>query len=263
VITFVRVVAIVATLTLAVGCGAPDRRDEASGGPRLGPASEYQIPTDVDVQTYFGSVRRVSEAASEMRFSQNLIEHLPNQGFIINGADPITLSSAVVIGRVVAVSPGSAYALPDGRQDAARSVPVPFDSPDALWRVARVEIEIEAWFGDGPSPATLQVGAFVPHPAGLDGDAELEGLAKLGRLIVVLDPDRTYSWDEDVQVIARGGALLGDIDSSGAVGFPALGVESRRFVDDATVDDLKAAWSMSPEPITIDVDMETGVLERS
>ncbi|KAA1417018.1 hypothetical protein F0U44_17725 [Nocardioides humilatus] len=236
---------------------------DPAAGPVLGPGSTYRVPQNDDIQIYFRSIAGVNDAGAELRFSNDIVEHLPNQQFIVNGQEPITLSRGIVVGRVTGVLPGRAYVTDSTDSQDGRSMLVGFKDPLAEWRIARLQVSVDRWYADAPAPTDIEVGAFVAHPAGDPlGQAEMRGLADLGRIVLVLDPARRFEWNTNVFPVARGGVLLGDIDTAGEIGFPGLGPESSDFVGSATIADLDAAWKATPQPIEIAIDMETGVLER-
>ncbi|MFS3129274.1 hypothetical protein ACLM5J_12810 [Nocardioides sp. Bht2] len=243
---------------LLAGCGtsSPPTTAGTSGEVRqLGPESDYQVQDNKDAQIYWRSLKDVASSGSALWFSEDLVEHLPNQLFSINGKNPVPISTGVVVGRVVKVTPGHGFVeSPDGKEDEDRNDAVGFDDPNSIWRIARVHIEVDQWFAQGPAPKTVVVGGFVAHPAGEIGDAEVRGLAELGEVIVAFDEYRTFDWDKDVRVVARGGALLGDVDEAGEIGFPALGEDSASFVNGVRVADLREAWSRKPATIRISVD---------
>lgn len=259
-------VAIIAALAMAtlVACGtgnsAQDPTGEPMGGQRLGPGSAYEVPANPDIQTYFRTLQDRADAVARTPLSNDLVEYLPNQRFIVDDRAPRALSKGVVVGEVTEVLPGAAFTTDDDTVDLGTRVD--FADPSADYRIAIVRINVDHWFGEHAEPAFVEVGAFIPHPAGTLGDAEINGLRALGKILVVLDADRTYDWDPEVRVIASSGLLLGDIDSRGTIGFPALGMSSGDFVGGATVASLAAAWRSTPAPIRIHEDHETGVLSR-
>ena len=252
------------TLAAATGCGdsdsAIDDTDEPARGEVIGPGSACRDPENGDVQTYFRALQDRSEAMARIVLCDRLVEYLPNQKFVVNGGPARVVSGGAVVGEVIEVSPGAAYVTSQDTVDLGTEVD--FDDPRAAYRLARVRIAVERWLAPGPVPDVVDVAAFVPHPVGCLGDAEVDALRRLGRVIVVLDESaRRYPWGPEVRVIADGGVLLGDVDAWGRIGFPALGPDSSDFVAGATVEALAAAWQRQPAPITVHED-ENGVRTR-
>lgn len=252
------------TVASSAGCGtgssAIDHTDEPVPSQVLGPGSGYRVPEDSDIQTYFRALQDRSEAMARIVLSDRLVEYLPNQKFVVNGGPARAVSGGAVVGDVVEVSPGAAFVT--SRDTVDLGTEVDFDDPRAAYRFARVRIAVERWLAPGPAPDVVDVAAFVPHPAGPLGDAEVGALRRLGRVIVVLAAtDRRYDWGPEVRVIAGSGVLLGDTDERGRIGFPGLGPDSSAFVGGTTVGGLTTAWQRKPPPITVRED-DNGVLTR-
>lgn len=256
-----KLVGLFVAMILVSACGSSAHVVEpAADGPLLGDDGSYRLTSDENVQLYFAGLRGVNEASAGHLFGRILADYLPNQKFVVNGEEPKALSSGVVVGTVTRVDKGPGFIVPN---ESRAAVPVDFDDPAAVWRIARVTIEVEEWLGaERRDEEVVTIGAMITHE-GSEAAEQLAGIAKLARVAVVLDPDRVYDWDADVRVVARGGVLFGDIDSDGFIGFPALGGESGSFVSDVeTVGKLLASSSAERTPIQVSVDMKSGIITR-
>lgn len=225
-------VTLAAIAALAAGCGS--RGDLA---PSASATSTYEAPTSTNAAYFVGGLQAVQEGASGFYYQETLADYLPNRLFSIEGTKAKSMTGGVVVGTVTKVEPGKGFVVvnvePEGAvPDAPGGTAASFDDPDAAWRVAKVTIKTDATYGVDGEPDELQIGVRLISES--DYQREMAGIEELGDVVVVLDPERTYDWDRDLKVVARGSALLGDIDTAGQIGFPGLGDGSKAFVGNLT-----------------------------
>jgi hypothetical protein len=151
---------------------------------------------------------------------------LPNRRFWFMEDDrtiAFEFSNAIVVGQVVAVTKGPAFA--HEADDELRSVD--FDDPSAAERTIDVHVRIEELFGPNgriESPASGELSVRWGGLGRLDGPARMTyiaAMASLGRIVAVLKTrsDR----DGDVCIPVLQGGLLGQVNDSDELTFPGLG----------------------------------------
>jgi hypothetical protein len=217
----------------------------------------------------------VMGSASSIDFEYDLAEFLPRQLFSINDRPTAAASAGVLIGEITSVEPGRGYAVldDDGQpaRDADEGTAVAFDNPRSVWRVAVVTMKVDRSLstrrigGCSPGATTACTTRFGYAVYGDDPAAEMKGLLDLRDVVVVLDPLRTYpDIEPGLPAVARGGALLGDVDRHGYVGFPAMAEENKAFVGslDTVAAIVKAAAAPAPPAIRVTVDSE-GMVHRA
>jgi hypothetical protein len=227
----------VAPLMVLTSCGnaSVERKNETQVGHqqsvKLEVPGRYSLPRVREALLYFAGQNAVYAAASSNYFATTLSDNLPNQTYSVEGAPPTPSSGGVVVGRVLEATPAYGFVSSGGetRDDPQTSTPVGFDNPRAEWRIATVRISVQKSAGIEGPPGEVVVGALVTA-VGEDAHRQVQGLSELGDVVVILDGERSYAWDPKVRVVARGGALLGDVDPAGFIGFPALGPENKVFV---------------------------------
>ncbi|MBM9461796.1 hypothetical protein JK386_18050 [Nocardioides sp. zg-536] len=282
--TFLSAATITALAGIVTACGTASETPRATQDPastrtldvpRVAVSGRYKPPADGPARDLIDHQAAVSSSASSINFETGLAEFLPRQQFSIDGGPPAPASRGILVGEIVSVAPGSGYALldADGKPDpdAEGGTPVPFDDSRAMWRVVVVTVKVDHALTTAPAGGcdpndsdgcTAQFG-YPIYSA--DPGNDVKGLRALGDVVVVLDPKRSYpKIAKDLPAVARGGALLGDIDARGVIGFPALGEENESFVGahDTVASLVKQAEKATPPVIRVTVDLETGTIKR-
>jgi hypothetical protein len=195
-----------------------------------------------------------NQGAGGVWIERNLADLLPNQRFSVDGGSAQPLAEDVVIGTITRAEGGAGYAV-EG-EDAPGGTVVPFDSDDAVWRVADLTITVDDSLGD-----RFDSGQEVRVGVGFDGGADtrtmLQGLE--GReVLVVLDAPGFYQHDRQLYSIGHFHALLGFVAESGAVSFPLLGDDEQAFVGGLdTLEEIRAEAAERKPPLRVVV--ESGI----
>ena len=151
---------------------------------------------------------------------EQLRDALPNVAFSIDGSPAQPAYGGIVEGHVAAVAEGASYRDEIGT-DGARSVQLPFDSPDATWRMIVLTIDVENDF-DTTTEAPESVRLGVTFDGGADAKSMLSAFE--GRhVLAVLDRPGAFPPDQTLRIAARSGALLGFVDEDGRISMPLLG----------------------------------------
>lgn len=232
-----------ACLALALSaCGAaPDKpaADKQVPARKLASNGAYYLPTSAAAREFLSIQASREAAADSFYYDQKLAEALPNNLVSIDGAPEGLLAKGVVIGTVKSVDPGQAYAV-DGA-DADSGTTVAFDDPNAAWRVAVVTVAAQHNLtrSDGQvvdHPGDVKIGVVI---AGDSWQQQMDGIKALSDVVVVLDNHRSYDFEQPaINAVARNGALFGDVDANGKIGFPALDEASASYI--GTLDTVPA-----------------------
>lgn len=176
----------------------------------------------------------------------HLREALWNVEFSIDGSAAQPAYGGVVQGRVTAVAEGASYRDEVG-PDGARSAQLPFDSPDATWRMIVLTIDVENDFDPTTeAPETVRLG--VTFDGGADAKSMLSAFEGQ-HVLAVLDRPGAFSADQTVRTAARSGALLGFVAEDGSISMPLLGEEERDYLIGLTTIDAVIEESEKPRSI--------------
>ena len=173
-----------------------------------------------------------------------LREVLPNVQFAIDGSPARPAFDGVVQGQVTAVAEGASYRDEIG-PDNARAVEVPFNSPDATWRMIVLTIDVANDFDP-----TTQAAETVQLGVAFDGGADTESMmsAFQGRqVLAVLDKPGALVPDQTLRTAARSGALLGFVAGNGSISMPFLGAGEHGYLGELTTLETVIAEAKKPE----------------
>jgi len=245
-------IAVAAASVLLAGCTAA-------------PATVTSAPTTIDNAADVESPDYLLEAISaryevaETVVPEASLEDLvPSQKFSIEGSKAQSLAGGIAFGKVIKVTPGASYTV--SAADDLVDIELPFDSPNALWRVAILTVQVERGLGDVAGDKTVEVGYVLD--ATLDADKLVDQLDDLGKVAVVLNRPGKFDFDPELYSVRWSGALLGLVDKNKEISFPGLGHESEEFVGDLeTVDDVVAENKKPHE--TVEVEIESNTYVRS
>ena len=126
-------------------------------------------------------------------------------------------------------------------------MPVDFDDPSVAERSASVHVAVEEVIGKESVPValTFRMGLLNAH----DPDLFLDGLRSLGHVAVALTRHPRHA---DVLLPAEQGALIGRIDETGGLTFPALAPAGDEFLAGiATVDKFRTTASEADEMVVL------------
>jgi hypothetical protein len=219
-------------LAATAACGTAPK--DAAAAHQLAPKrltanGSYFLPTNSLARAALGAQAARLANADGLFYDEHLVQVLPNEFLSVNGGASVPITKGLVIGNVTNVEPGQAFT---AEEDGARGTSTPFDSANAMWRIAVVTINAEHYLKRDSGhvvdePGSVRVGVVI---IGDDYQLQMQGLQALGKVAVVLDPDRTYDFEPGLPAVARNGALFGDVDGAGHVGFPALDEASADYV---------------------------------
>lgn len=185
-----------------------------------------------------------ASAESRLVPEESLADLLPNRQFSVNGAPARTLSAGVVVGLVVGVEPGAAYV---AGGDTPGGVEVPFDDPNAAWRLMVVTLDVDEAVGSLPEDGAVRV--VLPLGADVDPETFSQDVEAMGTVIAVLDPPGAFEVDVSAHPVHWDGVFLAPIDADGGFTFAALGDDAEPFQAGLdTVDELMAA-AAEPEVV--------------
>jgi len=191
----------------------------------------------------FDSIASAAASSSGIRTERSLADLLPNRLFASGGETPAPLAAGIAVGTISNVAGGIAFA-PDGVTE------VPYATADASARTVLFDIAVSDGFGEASGRSTVSVGLTVN--AAVDGDRLIASLEAAGSVIVVFDAAGDFDFAPGVYSVRGGGTLLGTVDTSGAIAFPALGAAGSEFTGSlATVAALTAESTRSVDIGTI------------
>jgi hypothetical protein len=175
-----------------------------------------------------------------------LREALPNVEFSVNGSAAQPAYGGVVEGQVTGVADGASYRDEVG-PDTARSVQLPFDSPEATWRMLVLTIDIKNDFDlTVEGPETVRLG--VTFDGGADAKSMLSAFEGQ-HVLAVLDRPGAFSADPTVRTAGRSGALLGFVAEDGSISMPLLGEDEHDYLIGLTTIDALIAESEKPKSV--------------
>lgn len=216
------------------------------------PAHMDEVALDVDEVALDYAIGHLGERYMSMDaiwLDDQLRQALPNVEFSINGSAAQPAYGGVVQGQVTAVAEGASYRDEVG-PDTARSVQLPFDSPEATWRMIVLTIDVKNDFDPtAEAPETVRLG--VTFDGGADAKSMLSAFQGQ-HVLAVLDRPGAFSADPTVRTAGRSGALLGFVAEDGSISMPLLGDEERAYLDGLTTIDAVSAESQKPRS-TIEV----------
>ena len=232
-------------VVLLAGC-APLVTSEA-------PAADTTAVNFDDSRNYlFNAVESRFDSTETVVVEESLEDLLPSQEFSVEGSEAQSLAGGIVFGTITDVAPGVSYTInPD---DELNDVELPFDSPEAMWRVAVLTIDIDNALGEEvDSDRTVTVGYVID--ATLNLDLALDGFDKLNGVALVLNRPGKFEFDESLYSVRWSGALLGEVSSENEISFPGLGDESDEFVGElTTVDAVVKADKKRKKVVKVDVE---------
>lgn len=177
---------------------------------------------------------------------QQLREALPNVEFSIDGSPAQPAYGGVVEGHVTAVAEGASYRDEIGT-DGARSAELPFDSPDATWRMIVLTIDVENDF-DPTTEAPESVRLGVTFDGGADAKTMLSAFEGQ-HVLAVLDRPGAFLPDQTLRTAGRSGALLGVVAEDGSISMPLLGEDERDYLNGLTTLEALIAESEKPKSV--------------
>lgn len=174
-----------------------------------------------------------------------LADALPNREFWFKeGRRTIEFrfSTAVVVGQVVGVTKGPAFA----HEGDDRLRRVDFDDPSAAERAIDVRVRVEELFGPHGRSEIPTSGELLVRWGGLGGldgprrRAYIAAMASMGRAVAVLEARRDR--DDEVFIPVLRGALFGQVNGLGELMFPGMGDDEQSFVGSIqNVEELRRA----------------------
>ena len=177
---------------------------------------------------------------------QQLREALPNVEFSIDGSPAQPAYGGVVEGHVTAVAEGASYRDEIGT-DGARSAELPFDSPDATWRMIVLTIDVENDF-DPTTEAPENVRLGVTFDGGADAKTMLSAFEGQ-HVLAVLDTPGPLSPDDTLRTAGRSGALLGFVADDGSISMPLLGEGEHDYLNGLATIEAVIAESEKPKSV--------------
>lgn len=155
-------------------------------------------------------------------------------------------SDSVVVGKVIAVGPGSGFIVPEGDKGVDQAID--YDDPSADWRTVHLTVEVSEALGQATGTDSVSVGMVASPSTSTEGVAE----AMVGRTFVffLLEESPLFSYDAEVMEIVSGARTLIEVSDSGELTAPIL-LEGEGGVSDETaflgglrtLSDLRAAAS--------------------
>ena len=246
--------------TLALGLGVVLL---AGCAPLVTPESATTAETTInldDSRNYlFNAVESRFDSTETVVVEENLEDLLPSQEFSVEGSEAQSLAGGIVFGTITDVAPGAAYTI--NPSDELNDIELPFDSADAMWRVAVLTVDIDSGLGDDvDSVSKVKVGYVID--ATLNLDLALDGFDKLNGVALVLNRPGKFEFDESLYSVRWSGALLGEVSAKDEISFPGLGDESDAFVGDLTTVDAVVKSNKKKKKV-VKVDVEQNQYVRS
>ena len=145
-------------------------------------------------------------------------EALPNHAYR-KGDRAVTVSDAVVAGRIVAVHKGQGFYVP-GEEDAPSGTLIPFDDKRAQWKTIHLEVAVGEQLAGDPLGPTVMAGMVVADMR-TEFEQLADGLLSFDRVVVPLQSQSAnFSYDKAVFAVADGGSLLAAVDAKGQLTLP-------------------------------------------
>lgn len=209
------------------------------------------VVTDENAEYLIASVESRFSSTETVAVEQSLEDLVPSHKFAIDGRKANALAAGIVFGTITAIDPGVAYTVSD--TDDLTDIELPFDSADAMWRVAVVTVKVDKGLGGVKGAKTLKLGYVIDGALNLD--KMVAGLDKLGSVALVLNDAGKFDFDPSLYSVRWSGALLGLVNSKDEISFPGLGDESDAFVGALdTVDEVVDENVTAQEVVTVDID---------
>lgn len=176
-----------------------------------------------------------------------LREALPNVLYSVDGTSPRPASDLVVVGTVTATRPGPGFA--DAVQMEGVPLPeVPFDSPEAVWSVMYLTLEVERRIGSEESvPSSLEVEVTLGHQP--SNGVMLRALAGQRVLAFLNGPGTYLRLDSSAYTVGLGGKGLGFIADGGTISMPYQSGSESRYIGDLTT--IEAVLAEATKPTTV------------
>ncbi len=231
----------------------PGHADNSAGHAGNSPG---HVDDNVALDYAVGHLRERYMSMDGIWLDEQLRDVLPNVEFSIDGSPAQPAYGGVVQGHVTAVAEGASYRDEIGT-DGARSVQLPFDSPDATWRMIVLTIEVENDF-DPTTETPETVGLGVTFDGGADAKNILSAFEGQHVLVVLERPGAFPPADTlRIRIAAHSGALLGFVAEDGSISMPLLGEDERDYLDGLTTIGAVIAESEKPKSV-IDVTFNGG-----
>lgn len=179
---------------------------------------------------------------------RSFAEAMPNHAYLKRG-EPVTISDAVVVGRVVGAHRGAGFFVP-GESDAPSGTRIDFDDPRAQWKTVHLEVEVHDTIA-GRTPGERIVVGVPLMDMTADFDRLAKSLTSLGEVIAPLKDDSPmYDYDERVHAVAGDGELLGVLVDGDRIELPFARDESgdRLAASTPTLGELREALR---RPLTV------------
>jgi hypothetical protein len=227
------------------GARGEDRRADA------GAAAAGVVDQEAAAREYRELIANAGAAGSRVIDPESLVEYLPNTTYRVRNGALVTLSDAVVVGRVTGVSPGRGFYAPE--EDEASTVEVPFDDPRAMWRTIHAQVAVTEVVGGQLSEDTIVVGLGWGTQMPLEVAAQ--GLPALGDVVLFLETSSpVFDYDPGLLSIAEDGAMLAEVELGGRLMLPAIEPEraERLLAATPTLDSLRAAAQALPRVVPLE-----------
>lgn len=157
-------------------------------------------------------------------------EAMPNVLYSIDGAAPVSVADAYVVGNVVEVVAGRSFLWAETADTEIRTE-VPFNDPTAMVSTIHVTVGVNRSIVAASEPAAVHqalapgrsVTLALALSAPVDVDAAAAELRALGTLATLLyHPSPVFDYDPSLWAVLEDGAFLGQVDAKGLVTFPVL-----------------------------------------
>lgn len=247
------IVAAVVGVSVIDGARGQGRGDDAAAGVDLGGAATATIDPEADAARLRALIDGAYSNRDYVFVPGSLAEYLPNRRYRGPDGRVTTLTDAVVVGRVVSVTPGRAHYWPED-DEAGPGIEVPFDDPRATSRTVHAEVAVTEVIAGEVTQRTIVVG-FGIGTSSTELDTLTAGLPALGDLVLFLRRSGVFGYDPAVWGVAEDGAMLAEVEDGGRLSFPAIEPyrAERYLARNPTVDSLRAAGRQP----TIEVPLET------
>jgi hypothetical protein len=216
-----------------------DRPDAVTAGPDRSTTTAPLSPDQARAEVEEFLLMRGASAQRDLGFT--------TLGQLASGASPdLPLGDvSLVLGRVIGVEGLAGFYSGEGDDEATTYV-VEFDDPQAMWRAAVLEVQIdETLVGD--LAGTAQVG--VALPVTLDLDTARTAFESYGTVVLPLSASPVFEQFPGVWSIVADGELMITVDDDGQLGLPFRPAESAEVLlaDAPTLEELRTQASRHPD----------------
>jgi hypothetical protein len=228
---------------------ASARLDDVPPGYAATPGHADSSPSPADnraLEYAVGHLRERYLSIDGIWLDKQLRDALPNVEFSIDRSSARPAYGGIVEGHVTAVAEGASYRDEIGT-DGARSVQLPFDSPDATWRMIVLTIDVENDF-DPTTKAPENVRLGVTFDGGADAESMLSAFEGQ-HVLAVLDRPGAIPSDQTLRIAGRSGALLGFVAEDGSISMPLLGEDEGDYLNGLTTVEAVIAESEKPKSV--------------